>query len=50
MFAVIRKRYFYLESLRNAALDQKEWGIGFMCSDKNKLDGNAVRKDGSLSG
>ncbi len=49
MFTVIRSNYFYLESLRNAALGHKEeWGFGFVYSDKNEHERNAVRKDVSL--
>ncbi len=50
MVAVIRSRHFYLESLRSASLDHKEeWGFGFVCSDKNKLERKTVVKDVVLS-
>lgn len=50
MFTAIRLSYFYPESLKNAALDyEKEWGFGFVYSDKNKLKGNTVGMDAGLS-
>lgn len=50
MFTAIRLSYFYPESLENAALDyEKEWGFGFVYSDKNKLKGNTVGMDAGLS-
>ena len=49
MFTAIYISYQYLESLENATLDHKEWGFGFVCSDKNKLIRNAVVKDVGLS-
>ncbi|MGN0401445.1 MAG: hypothetical protein ACI4HQ_04190 [Acetatifactor sp.] len=50
MFTAIQSSYIYLESLKNAALDyEKEWGFGFVYSDKNKLKGNTVGMDVGLS-
>ncbi len=50
MFTTIRSSYLYLESLKSAALYYKnEWGFGFVCSDKNKLEGNTVVKDAAIS-
>lgn len=50
MFTAIYSSYLYPESWKNAALDCKEeWGCGFVCSDKNALERNAVRKDLDLS-
>lgn len=34
MFTVIRKSCLYLETIKNAALDQKGWSFDFACSDK----------------
>lgn len=48
MFTAIRISYHYLESLQNASLDYKEWGFSCVCSDKNKLERNAVVKDVGL--
>lgn len=49
MFTAIHSNYSYLERLINASLDRKEeWSIGFVCSDKNKLERNTVMKDAGL--
>lgn len=50
MFTAIRSSYIHLERFKNAALDRKEeWGFDFVCSDKNELERNTVRKDVCLS-
>ena len=50
MLTTIRSSYLYLESLKSAALYYKnEWGFGFVCSDKNKLERNTVVKDVGIS-
>ncbi len=49
MFTAIYSSYLYLESLENAPLHrQEEWSFGFVCSDKNELERNTVRKDVGL--
>ena len=49
MFTMIRPSYLYLESIKSASLDyKKEWGFGFVCSDKNELEGEPVWKDVGL--
>jgi len=49
MFTTIRPSYLYLESIKSASLDyKKEWGFGFVCSDKNELEGETVWKDVGL--
>lgn len=52
MFAVIRKSYLYLKSLKqkNVLLDYEEWGVSFVCSDKMRLIRNTVPEDGCLPG
>lgn len=49
MFTAIYISYRYQGSFENATLDHKEWGFGFVRSDKNKLVRNAVVKDVGLS-
>ncbi len=48
MFTAIRSSYLYLESLKIATLDYKEWGLCVVRSDKNRLGGNVVMKDVDL--
>ncbi len=48
IFAVIRKSYSYLESLRNASLDHEQWGFGIVCSDKIRLGRKIVKTDVGL--
>ena len=45
MFAVIRKSYLYLESLKNALLYYIEWSLDSAPSDKISLVRKTVRKD-----
>ena len=48
MFAVNRKSYIYLESLKNASLDYKERSFTFACLDKIRLVRKTVMKDVGL--
>ncbi len=50
MFTVIRFSHSYLESLKLASLEDKEWGLSFVCSDKNKIGTNTVGTDVGLPG
>lgn len=50
MFTVICPGCLYLKNMKNAPLEQKsKWGVGFVCSDKNKPGKNTVVRDAGLS-
>lgn len=48
MFAVIRKSYLYLESLKNAPLYYIEWSFDSVPSDKISFVRKTVMKDAGL--
>ena len=50
MFTVIHSSYLSQECVENASLVREdEWGVSFVCSDKNKFEEMTVVRDVSLT-